>query len=122
MLNRLREAKIIPDRFDDSVKRLTQTAQSQKLISYLAHEYLNAHWKPLYRADVSRALTSAKLRYVGSASLLRNFENFLLTQQQISLLNEMATAEIRELLKDFSVEHMLNQDVYVRGARAMHAK
>ncbi|OYX82800.1 MAG: methylase, partial [Azorhizobium sp. 35-67-5] len=31
---------------------------------YLAHEYLNANWKPLYHMDTARQLAQAKLNYV----------------------------------------------------------
>lgn len=117
-LNRLRDAGMIPDCFEPGVKLLNEIAQ-RRLLTYLAHEYLNVHWKPLYHADVIRAFGSAKLDYAGSASLLRNFENFLLTEQQISLLDEIATPEIRNLLKDFCVENSLREDVFVRGARTM---
>jgi SAM-dependent methyltransferase len=120
-LNRLRDAGMIPDCFEPSLKLLNEIAQ-RGWLTYLAHEYLNEHWKPLYHTDVVRALRAAKLDYVGSASLLQNFENIRLTETQISLLNETATPEIRNLLKDFSVENWLREDVYVRGARPMHAQ
>lgn len=120
-LNRLREAAIIPDCFGPSLKLVNEIAQ-QRQLTYLAHEYLNVHWKPQYHTDVIRALGAAKLDYVGSASLMRNFENFLLTEPQISLLDEIATPEIRNLLKDFCVDNSLREDVFVRGARAMHEK
>lgn len=120
-LNRLRDAGIIPDSFDPSLKLVNEIAQ-QRQLTYLAHEYLNLHWKPVYHADVIRALGAAKLDYVGSTSLLRNFENFLLTEQQISLLDEIATTEIRNVLIDFCAKNTLREDVFVRGARKMDAK
>lgn len=120
-LNRLRDAGMIPDCFEPNLKHLNEIAE-RRWLTYLAHEYLNAYWQPLYHTDVVRALAAAKLDYVGSASLMRNFENFLLTEPQISLLNEIATAEIRNLLIDFSVGISLREDVFVRGARAMHDK
>ena len=121
MLKRLYDAKLIPERFEEGVRRLTETAQRGKL-TYLAHEYLNEHWKPLYHSDVARAFEPAKLTYAGSASLLRNFEDFLLTPGQISLLAELPDPGIREVLKDFCVEHPLHEDVYIRGERRMTAK
>lgn len=120
-LNRLRDAGMIPDCFEPSLKHLNEIAQ-RRWLTYLAHEYLNAYWTPMYHADVVRALGAAKLDYVGSASLMRNFESFLLTEQQMTLLNEIATPEIRNMLVDFSVGVSLREDVFVRGARAMHEK
>ncbi len=37
--------------------------------NYLAHEYMNRGWQPLYHADVARDLAAAKLDYVGSTEL-----------------------------------------------------
>jgi len=118
ILNRLFDAKIVPERFQDAVKRLTGFVR-QGRSTYLAHEYLNSHWQPLYHADVARSLAHAKLDYVGSASLLRNFENLGLSREQISLLDEIPNREFRETIKDFGLHHPFREDVYVRGARRM---
>jgi len=42
-------------------------------LSYLAHEYMNAAWRPCFHADVVRDMASAKLDWVASAELLENF-------------------------------------------------
>lgn len=118
MIMRLHAAKMIPDRYGPGVKLLTKLLQGRKL-TYLAHEYLNSHWKPVYQADVARALAPAKLEYVGPASLMRTFEQFLLTGEQDALLDEVADPQIREFLKDFHLQHSFNEDVYVREGRRM---
>lgn len=119
MVLRLRDAKMIPDRLQPGIRQLTEIARRRKL-AYLAHEYLNAHWKPQYHIDVARTLAGAKLEFVGSASLMQNFENAMLTPEQNTLLDEVPDPQIRELLKDFHLEHSFNDEVYVRGARRMH--
>lgn len=118
MIMRLYDAKMIPHSYGPGVKLLTKLLHSRKL-AYLAHEYLNSNWKPLYQADVARALAPAKLEYVGQASLMRTFEQFLLTSEQNALLDEVADPQIREFLKDFHLQHPFNEDVYVRDGRRM---
>ena len=58
-------------------------------ISYLAHEYLNDHWHPMYHADVAREMSAAKLFYAGSADLLSNFQQFLVTPKQLELIDSL---------------------------------
>jgi len=118
MLARLAEAKIIPPDFDKALKRLTEGPHRNNLV-YLAHEYLNAHWKPAYHADVARAFASAKLTFIGSTDLLRNFSNLTLSDGQRTLLAEIPLPELRETLKDFCLDHWFHQDAYVRGTRRM---
>ncbi|TQV80452.1 class I SAM-dependent methyltransferase [Denitrobaculum tricleocarpae] len=86
---------------------------------YLAHEYLNAHWTPLYHADVARDLAPAKLSHVASCILLENFPDLTLTPEQKEILNQVQIPEIRETFKDYYLSRTLRQDVFVRGARRM---
>jgi SAM-dependent methyltransferase len=114
----LSEAKIIPHRFSEVVDWLAGMVSSGGL-SYLAHEYLNDHWQPLYHADVARAFAGAKLDFAASGDLLENFYNMVLTDQQQAMITSVAAPELRETLKDFCVDRRFRQDVYVRGARRM---
>lgn len=84
---------------------------------YLAHEYLNSHWTPLYHADVARDFAPAKLSYVASCILLENFPDLTLTPEQKEILNKVQIPEIRETFKDYYLSRALRQDVFVRGAR-----
>jgi SAM-dependent methyltransferase len=118
-IERLAQAKIIPERLEEGVKRLKE--HSHALLPYLAHEYLNEHWHPLYFADVARSLTDAKLNFVGSGDLLKNFNNLMLNEEQRALIADIPSAELRETLKDFCIDHWFRQDLFVRGARRMSA-
>jgi hypothetical protein len=88
-------------------------------MTYLAHEYLHTGWAPYYFADVARAMGEAKLSYVGSPQLIKNFWNLALNDEQLAILSDIASPELRETLKDFCVSNWFRQDVYVRGARSM---
>lgn len=88
-------------------------------LAYLAHEYLNAHWTPLYHADVVRELAASKLTYAGSATLLENFPALSLTERQQEALATIPDPTLRETFKDYCVNRPFRRDVFVRGARRL---
>lgn len=89
---------------------------------YLAHEYLNSGWEPLYHADVAGELAGAELDFIGSADLSRAFDNDYLTAQQQALLAGIPDARWRETVRDYLLNTSFREDVYVRGARRMSAE
>lgn len=88
-------------------------------LAYLAHEYLNAHWSPLYHADVARDMAAAKLTYAGSATVLENFPALALTQEQQAVLATVADPVLRETFKDYCARRPFRRDVFVRGAQRL---
>jgi len=120
MAGRLADAKVIPPALHEGLKRVMEERQ-HRLLSYLAHEYLNEHWTPAFHLDVARAFADAKLSFAASTELLRNFSNLALNKEQREILSEIPHSELRETLKDFCADHWFHQDVFVRGARRMSA-
>ncbi|MGI4846649.1 MAG: class I SAM-dependent methyltransferase [Janthinobacterium lividum] len=86
---------------------------------YLAHEYINDGWKPLYHADVARDLAPAKLNFIGSAELWRAFPQLYISADQQALLDGVTDGTLRETIKDYIHNTSFREDVYVRGARSM---
>ncbi len=117
-LLRLAEAKMVPERLADGVTRIKSVA-AQNMFTYLAHEYLNEHWRPCFHWEVAREMAGAKLTYAASTDLLRNFQNVALSPDQSALLEEIGAPSLRETLKDFATDTWFRQDVFVRGARRM---
>lgn len=106
----------------DAIKQLRAvgpTENDDEKLAYLAHEYLNAHWSPLYHADVARDMAAAKLTYAGSATLLENFPALSLTQEQHALLATVADPALRETFKDYCARRPFRRDVFVRGAQRL---
>jgi hypothetical protein len=87
--------------------------------AYVAHEYLNRGWEPLYFADVARDMASAKLDFVGSTNLMMAFPHFCLKPERQALVDEAGDIIMRETLKDYLISPPLREDVFVRGARLM---
>jgi len=86
---------------------------------YLAHEYLVEQWTPMYHEDVAREFTTAKLDYVGSATLLENFVQLYLTPAQRELCEQLGGPAVFETVKDFFLKRSFRGDVYVRGRRRL---
>lgn len=86
---------------------------------YLAHEYLNESWSPCFHADVAAAFADAKLEWVGSANLVENFAELMLTDDQRAVAQKFDDPLLRELVKDVCLERSLRHDVFVRGARRL---
>ncbi len=88
---------------------------------YLAHEYLNDHWNPMYHADLARELAAAKLTYAGSANLIENFAEVMLDAEQREFLNNLGAPHLRETVRDFCTNRSFRKDVFVRGAQLLSA-
>ncbi len=84
--------------------------------SYVAHEYFNASWNPMYHADVARELAEAKLSYAASATMVDNFDQFVLRPEQAKLLAEAADRTMAETIRDYARNRVFRRDVFARGA------
>ncbi|MGD9616825.1 MAG: methyltransferase regulatory domain-containing protein [Alphaproteobacteria bacterium] len=101
--------------FVQSLQEYARQAQP----AYLAHEYMNATWRPCFHADVARALAGAKLDWVASAQLLENFTPLMLADAARAVAERYDDPIMRELIKDMCLTRCLRQDVFVRGARRL---
>jgi SAM-dependent methyltransferase len=87
--------------------------------AYLAHEFMNAMWRPTFHADVALALRAAKLDWVASADLLENFSPLMLHVEARAVVDRFDEPLMRELVKDMCLDRGLRQDVFVRGPRRL---
>ena len=86
---------------------------------YLAHEYLNGHWHPLFHLDVAREMEAARLSYVASATLVENIDRVSLPPTMVDLVGEAHDPAWRETLRDYARNQQFRRDIYVRGASRM---
>ncbi|MFC7516080.1 class I SAM-dependent methyltransferase [Herbaspirillum sp. GCM10030257] len=86
---------------------------------YLAHEYMNRGWQPLYHADIARDFGVAGLDYAGSADLPMAFPHLYLTPEQQLLINEIPNPVLRETATDFCRNTLFRRDIFVRDIRRM---
>lgn len=85
--------------------------------SYLAHEYFNRDWHPMYFADMAQSLSGAKVDFVGSAHYLDYIDALNLLPQQQELLKSIPNAQFRQSVRDFMVNQQFRRDYWVKGAR-----
>jgi SAM-dependent methyltransferase len=88
--------------------------------NYLAHEYFNAHWYPMYFSDVSQWLAPAKVGFACSAHLLDQVEPINLTNDQQALLQNIPDPTLRETTRDYIVNQQFRKDYWVKGPRKLN--
>lgn len=60
--------------------------------AYLAHEYMGAHWQPLFVTEVRAAMAEIDLVPAGSATLAENFNSFVLRRAERECSRRLTTA------------------------------
>lgn len=100
----------VPER----LKKLT--SQSKE---YLAHEYFNRDWVPMYFADVSDILGAAKLTFASSATHLDHVDAANLTPEQRAMLKTVNNPVLAQSVRDFMVNQQFRRDYWVKGPRRL---
>jgi len=104
-----------PVSFSEGAGRAVLDQLPGKSPAYLAHEMMNAHWRPVLHADVAARLAGAKLQFAGSAELINNVPELVFSAEQRAVLARFGGAEMTEIFKDICRPAMLRHDVFIRG-------
>ena len=88
---------------------------------YLAHEYFNRDWHPMYFADMAQWLEPAKLSFACSAHYLDYLDAINLTPEQQTLLAEISDPDFKQSVRDYMVNQQFRKDYWVRGPRKLSA-
>ena len=99
-----------------SIKIKSLKAQDRK---YLAHEYLNDHWHPMYFADMAKWLAPAKVGFACSTHLLDHVAQINFSADQQAILNDITDLEFKETVRDYMVNQQFRKDYWVKGARKL---
>jgi hypothetical protein len=86
---------------------------------YLPHELMSENWDPLCVTDVRARMRGVRLEPVGSATLMENFDSFVLGQAARKSLMAISDPDARELARDFLINQSFRRDVFVRGGRVL---
>lgn len=89
---------------------------------YLAHEFLNSGWQPIYITDAMNDFATAKTTYVGSASIAENRPDLSAPRDLIPLIRNAPDIGMQELLKDYAVNKQFRRDIYVKGPQRLNAR
>lgn len=84
---------------------------------YLAHEYFNRDWHPLYFADAADLFATAGLRHACSAQLRDRLDGLNLTGEQRRTLAEITDPRLRETVRDFVTNPQFRRDYWIHDAR-----
>lgn len=87
--------------------------------AYLAHEFFNQDWRPMFFSEVAEKMSGARLQFACSASLLEHVDLLHLNAEQQALLNSIADPMMRQSTRDLMVNQIFRRDYWVRGARKL---
>jgi phospholipid N-methyltransferase len=88
---------------------------------YIAHEYFNRIWTPLYHLDVARQMHQAKLTFAASAELQHHVERLCLTPEQRTKIASIDDPPFRETVRDLMLNQQFRKDIFVRGPERLLA-
>ena len=94
-------------------------ALSYESPAYLAHEYFNRDWEPMYFSQVASSLVSAGLTYAAPARYVDHIDALNLTTAQRALLSGIADVSLRETTRDFCTNQSLRRDYWTRVPRPL---
>ncbi len=89
------------------------------LYAYLAHEYLNAHWRPVFPADLAADLADAKLTFIGGADPFSALPELSMTAAQAKASEAYSDPAGRGALADLLAPASFRQDVFMRGPQPL---
>ncbi len=84
---------------------------------YVAHEYMNRDWVPMYFADMEAWLAEAKVDFAASAHALDSLNDLNMTPDQATFLRGVPDASLRETIRDFYTNQQFRRDYWLRGSR-----
>lgn len=86
--------------------------------AYLAHEYLNDHWQPLWHREVAEAMAAAKLAPVATATLAENYLPGLLPPELARIVAAQGESRgLQQTLIDLAMNQGFRRDLFGRGLR-----
>jgi SAM-dependent methyltransferase len=88
---------------------------------YLTHEYLGETWECYFEDEVARALSDARLTFVGSTAMGRNRIDLALPREAHELLGQFESIEDQEAFKDIWANNTFRQDLFVKGVQRLSA-
>jgi len=88
--------------------------------AYIAHEYLNRDWTPMYYSDMEDWLEPGKLSYGVSANLMDAIDVVNFTADQQKLMASIGDPSFRETMRDMITNQQFRRDYWVRGGRRLN--
>ena len=87
--------------------------------NYLAHEYLNRHWDPVFFSQMAAEMEGAKLSFAAHANPLNVIDSINHTAELQKILDGIRHPVLRETVRDMAVNQTFRKDLFVRGPRRL---
>lgn len=111
---RVRDAGALYFAQNPNAREMLDTME-QAGLAYVVHEYLHAHWEPMYFRSVAEELAQGELYFVGQLPLHLNFRDLAVPPSTASLFQTLGDRASFEELKDFALNQFFRVDVFVKG-------
>ena len=92
---------------------------SKENSNYLAHEYFNLEWEPMYFSDIHKCLESAKINYICSSNYIKDFLPGLFAEEQLAFWAEIEDSIFAQTVKDYLLNTQFRSDLWVKGPRSL---
>jgi hypothetical protein len=97
--------------------RLDRIADQNR--TYLAHEYFNEDWEPMYSSQVHECLAHHRATFACTATLIEGIDHINFTPDQAKLLASISNPIFRETTKDYLANAQFRRDLFTRGAQRL---
>nr|WP_317199145.1 class I SAM-dependent methyltransferase [uncultured Psychrobacter sp.] len=98
----------IPQRLEDISKQNS---------NYLAHEYFNREWQPMYFSEMADWLSPTKTNFACSASFLEDYNPSSYNNEQLAFIETLDDPMFAQSVKDYMHNKQFRRDYWVKGAR-----
>ena len=118
LLNALNE---VPGSYFRSTPQLADRIQALQSLNrnYLAHEYLNRAWRPVFFSQMVDALDRAKLSFAAHANPLHCIDAVNHTRELQKVLDGIEHPVFKEVVRDIGLNQSFRRDLFVRGPRKL---
>jgi SAM-dependent methyltransferase len=83
--------------------------------AYVVHEYLHAHWHPMYFAKLAVEMAAHDLYFVGQLPLHLNYRDVAVPASMKSVFKDVGDRMTFETLKDYATNQFFRRDVFIKG-------
>jgi SAM-dependent methyltransferase len=91
------------------------SAMEKHGLEYVVHEYMHAHWVPMYFAQVASEMAENDLYFVGQAPPYMNYRDLAVPAPLAAIFQSIGDRVAFESLKDFATNEYFRKDIYIRG-------
>jgi SAM-dependent methyltransferase len=93
-------------------------AKGRNAPAYMVHEWLTSFWRPVFHADLAKALVAARMEFGGCARPAASFPALQMTEAQLAILADPPRGFDRETLTDVFLARRFRTDIFVRGRQS----